>query len=65
MLIIHGGGETMADWTQSRERRRRMRVALHLLVVSGVIRLASLEPPYLGTEGTGAVPLTVTAGNVT
>ena len=54
----------MADWRQSRERRQRMRVALHLLVLSGVIRLANLESPYWGAERTVAVPQPVTAGNV-
>jgi hypothetical protein len=46
----------MAGRTLLRERRERMRMALLLLVVSGVIRSANLDPPYVGAEGTVAVP---------
>jgi hypothetical protein len=55
-IMSHSGGEAMAGRTLSRERRERMRMALLLLVVSGVIRPANLEPPYVGAEGTVAVP---------
>jgi hypothetical protein len=41
---------------ERRERRERMRVALLLLVVSGVIRPANLAPPYVGAEGPVAEP---------
>jgi hypothetical protein len=46
----------MAGRTLSHERRERMRVALLLLVVSGVIRPANVEPRYVGAQGTVAVP---------
>ena len=44
----------MAEWTQARERTRRMRKALQLLTVSGAVRPASLEPRYFAPERTMA-----------
>ena len=45
----------MPRWTLSPEQRR-MQMALLLLVVSGVIRPATLEPTYFGAERIAAVP---------
>jgi hypothetical protein len=41
---------------EARERRERMRKALQLLVVSGVIRPANLSTPYFGAGETVDVP---------
>lgn len=40
----------MAQWKLFRERRQRMRRALQLLVVSGVIRPADMDVPYFRAE---------------
>jgi len=45
----------MALWIVSRERQK-LRMALLLLVVSGIIRPPSLDFPHIGTGGTVALP---------
>ena len=52
--IIHGT-DAMTLWAVSRERQK-MQMALLLLVVSGIIRPASLESPHVGTGVTVALP---------
>ena len=47
-----------------RARRLRMQTALQLLVDSGVIRLANVEPPSLEAEGTVALQPSKAADNV-
>jgi hypothetical protein len=45
-------------------RRLRVQTALQLLVFSGVIRRANVEPPRLGAEGAVALQPSEGAGNV-
>ena len=47
-----------------RARRLRMQTALQLLVFSGVIRRANVEPPSLGAEGAVARQPSEGADNV-
>lgn len=48
MQIISQGTREAVTGKLLRERRLRMEKALHLLVLSGVIRLAKVEPPLEG-----------------
>ena len=56
MLIVSHSG---------RARRLRMQTTLQLLVASGVIRLASVEPPSLGAGKAIALQPSEAADNVT
>lgn len=40
----------MSQWKRQRESRRRKRIALQLLTVTGVIRPADVEIRYQGTD---------------
>jgi hypothetical protein len=53
-MVPHSGREAITG-KLIRAERLRMQTALQLLVVSGVIRLANVEPPSLGAEGTVAL----------
>jgi len=48
MQIISEGTREAITGKLLREKRLRMEKALHLLVLSGVIRLAKVEPPLEG-----------------
>ena len=62
-MVSHSGREaTTAQLI--RARRLRMQTALQLLVFSGVIRRANVEPPSLGAEGAVALQPSEAADNV-
>ena len=48
-MVSHSGREAITG-KLLRAERLRMQTALQLLVFSGVIRLANVEPPSLGAE---------------
>ncbi|HLA62357.1 MAG TPA: hypothetical protein VK626_08930, partial [Nitrospiraceae bacterium] len=62
-IVSHSGREAITG-KLIRARRLRMQTALQLLVVSGVIRPANVEPPSLGTEGVVARQPSEAADNV-
>lgn len=49
-MVSHSGREAITG-KLIRARRLRMQTALQLLVFSGVIRRANVEPPSIGVEG--------------
>ena len=53
-MVSHSGREATTGQL-IRARRLRMQTALQLLVFSGVIRRANVEPPSLGAEGAVAL----------
>ena len=59
----HSGPEAITG-KLIRARRLRMQTALQLLVFSGVIRRANVEPPSLRVEGAVALQPSETADNV-
>jgi hypothetical protein len=61
--VSHSGREAITG-KLIRARRLRMQTALQLLVLSGVIRLANVEPPFLGAEEAVALPPSEAADNV-
>lgn len=62
-MVSHSGHEAITG-KLIRARRLRIQNALRLLVVSGVIRLANVEPPYLGAEGAVALQPSEAADHV-
>jgi hypothetical protein len=62
-MVSHSGREAITG-KLIRARRLRMQTALQLLVVSGVIRLATVEPPSLRAEGAVALQPSEAADNV-
>ena len=62
-MVSHSGHEAITA-KLIRARRLRMQTALQLLVASGVIRLANVEPPSLGAEGDVALQPSEAAENV-
>ena len=52
-MVSHSGREAITG-KLIRARRLRMQMALQLLVFSGVIRRANVEPPSLGAEASVA-----------
>ena len=52
-MVSHSGREAITG-KLIRARRLRMQTALQLLVFSGVIRRANVEPPSLGAGGADA-----------
>ena len=61
-MVSHNGGEAITG-KLIRARRLQMQTALQLLVFSGVIRRANVEPPSLGAEGAVALQPSETADN--
>jgi hypothetical protein len=59
----HSGREAITG-KLIRARRLRMQMALQLLVFSGVIRRANVEPPSLRAEGAVALQPSEAADNV-
>src|SRR5215831_8834976 len=47
----------MAGWRQTQDRRRRMRKALQLPMVSGAIRPADVEPRHFESDTSTVIPL--------
>jgi hypothetical protein len=62
-MVSHSGREAITG-KLIRAERLRMQTALQLLVFSGVIRLANVEPPSLGAEGAVALPPSEAVDNV-
>ena len=62
-MVSHSGREAITG-KLIRARRLRMQTALHLLVASGVIRPANVEPPSLGVGGAVALQPSEAADNV-
>jgi hypothetical protein len=62
-MVSHSGREAITG-KLLRAERLRMQTALQLLVFSGVIRLANVEPPSLGAEEAAALPPSEPADNV-
>jgi hypothetical protein len=62
-MVSHSGREAITG-KLIRARRLRMQTALHLLVASGVIRPANVEPPSLGAGGAIALQPSEAADNV-
>ena len=62
-MVSHSGREAITG-KLIRARRLRMQTALQLLVVSGVIRLANVEPPSLGAGEAVALQPSEAADNV-
>jgi len=62
-MVSHNGREPITG-KLIRARRLRMQTALQLLVASGVIRLANVEPPSLGAGGAVALQPSEAADNV-
>jgi hypothetical protein len=62
-MVWHSGREAITG-KLIRAERLRMQTALKLLVFSGVIRLANMEPPSLGAEGDVALQPSESADNV-
>ena len=62
-VVSHSGREAITG-KLIRARRLRMQTALQLLVVSGVIRLANVEPPSLRAERAAALQPSEAADNV-
>ena len=62
-MVSHSGGEAITG-KLIRAHRLRLQTALQLLVFSGVIRRANVEPPSLGAEGAVALKPSEAADNV-
>ena len=62
-MVSHSGREAITG-KLIRARRLRMQTALQLLVFSGVIRRANVEPPSLGAEGAVALQPSEAADHV-
>ena len=62
-IMSHSGREAITG-KLLRADRLRMQTALQLLVFSGVIRLANVEPPSLGAEEAVALTPSEAADNV-
>ena len=62
-MVSHSGREAITG-KLIRARRLRMQTALHLLVASGVIRPANVEPPSLGAGEAVALQPSEAADNV-
>jgi hypothetical protein len=62
-MVSHSGSEAITG-KLIRARRLRMQMALQLLVFSGVIRRANVEPPSLGAEKAVALQPSEAADNV-
>lgn len=62
-IVSHSGREAITG-KLTRARRLRVQTALQLLVFSGVIRRANVEPPSLGAEGAIALQPSEAADNV-
>lgn len=62
-IVSHSGREAITG-KLIRTRRLRMQTTLQLLVASGVIRLANVEPPSLGTGEDVALQPSEAADNV-
>jgi hypothetical protein len=62
-MVSHSGREAITG-KLIRARRLRMQMALQLLVFSGVIRRANVEPPSLTAEGAVAPQPSEEADNV-
>jgi hypothetical protein len=61
-MVSHSGREAITG-KLIRARRLRMHTTLQLLVASGVIRLANVEPPSLGAGGAVALQPSEAADN--
>ena len=62
-MVSHSGHEAITA-KLIRARRLRMQTTLQLLVASGVIRLANVEPPSLGAGDAVALQPSKAADNV-
>ena len=62
-MVSHSGREAITG-KLIRARRLRMQTALQLLVFSGVIRRANVEPPSRGAEGAVALQPSEAVDNV-
>ena len=62
-MVSHSGHEAITG-KLIRARRLRIQTALQLLLASGVIRPANVEPPYLGAGGAVALQSSEAADNV-
>ena len=64
MRMVSLSGREAITGKLIRARRQRMQTALQLLVFSGVIRRANVEPPFPRAEGAVALQPSETADNV-
>jgi len=62
-MVSHSGHEAITG-KLIRARRLRIQTALQLLLASGVIRPANVEPPSLGAGGAVALQSSEAADNV-